>query len=125
MDYIAMLLITSSQFSIEITDCDTAVVTSEVSPKPSFTVASLALLVESQAVEIWAVFWSKPSSCSVQISTLVVAGFPRQAQAVAFQHPLLPASFKGWLGTALKQSWYLRSCLKAWDRVLHNNHEFV
>ena len=56
MDYIAMLLITSSQFSIEIIGCDTAVVTSEVSPKPSFTVASLALLVESQAVEIWAVF---------------------------------------------------------------------
>lgn len=56
MDYIAVVLITSSQLSIEITACDTAVGTSEVSPKPSFTAASLALLVESQAVEIWAVF---------------------------------------------------------------------
>lgn len=51
-----MLLITTSRFSIEITGCDTAIVTSEVSPKPSFPVASSTLLVESQAVEIGAVF---------------------------------------------------------------------
>jgi len=55
MDYIAVFLITSSQLSIEITACDAAVVTSEVSPKPSLPVASFALLVESQAGEVWAV----------------------------------------------------------------------
>jgi len=112
-----VFLITSSQLSIEITACDAAVVTSEVSPKPSLPVASFALLVESQAGEVWAVLWSKPSPCSTQNSTLVVAGFPRQAWAVAFQRPWLPASFERWLGTALKRSWYLRSCLKAWDRA--------
>lgn len=51
-----MLLITSSPFSTEITGCNAAVGTSEVSPKPSPTAASLVLLVASQAVEVWAVF---------------------------------------------------------------------
>lgn len=49
-DYIAMLLITPSQSSTEITGCHTAAGTSEVSPKPSFAAASSVLLVASQAV---------------------------------------------------------------------------
>lgn len=83
----AVLLIIVEQLSMEIAGCDAAVLTSEVSPNPSFSAASLALLVESQAVEIWAVSDQSPARVPCKFQRSWSLGSPAKLQPLPFNTP--------------------------------------